>query len=124
MMSVSIDAVDEFQTPDATPVNRVLFEATPNSSINARILVAVRRPSDGATKVWDLTACMRKQGAGVAENLANRDALAFGAAADLTALAGATIAFFASGNNIGITLNGIAGTLNWGVMLRGIQVID
>lgn len=120
-----IDAVDALTTNDATPVNRVLFEATPNSGINARLLIVARRVSDGAQKSWDLTAAMRKQGAGVAENLATRDAAAFGAAGDLTALAAVAIAFFASGNNIGITVTGLAGTaINWGVMLRGIQLID
>lgn len=126
MHSVSIDAVDEFQTTDATPADRVLFEMTPQSSVNARVLVCCRRPSDGATKVWDLTTVTKLAAfEATAVNLANRDGLAFGLAGDLTALLTATIAFFASGRNIGLTLTGLLGTtLNWGIMLRGIQVND
>lgn len=126
MQSVPIDATENLSTSDATPVNVVLFEANPNSSINARVLVTARRPSDGATKCWDLTAAMA-MGApgGNVVNKANRDAAAFGLAGDLTALTGASIAFFASGPNIGLTITGMAATLlEWGIMLRGIQVID
>lgn len=115
-------------TQDNTPTDVVLFEGNPNSSIVARILIICRRPSDGATKVWDLSAAMR-MGAfnALPVNLANRDGLAFGAALDLTALAGTTISFFATANpsNIGVTLTGLsATTLEWGIQLKGIQVID
>lgn len=128
MQSVTIDAAPPaVLTQDATPVNVVLFEANPNSSINARLLVTARRPSDGATKCWDFTAAMRLGAAGGnAANLANVGAGApFGASADLTALTAVAIAFFASGPNIGIALTGLAATdIEWGIMLRGIQVID
>ena len=127
MISTGIDGEESHTTVDATPVNKVLFEGNPDSTINARILILCRRPSDGVSKGWDITALMRREGSGNAENLGISAAgsAAYGAAGDLTALSGATIAFFGSGGNIGVTITGIAGqTLNWGIMLRGNQVID
>lgn len=126
MISTPIDALADLTTQDATPVNVILFEANPNSSINARVLIVCRRPSDGASKCWDLTAAMAMGVAGSnVVNKANVSPAPFGLAADLTALTAAGIAFFATGPNIGITFTGIAATvLEWGLMLRGIQLID
>lgn len=125
MVCGPITAHNEAQTADATPQNLVLFQGNPNSSINCRLLIIARRPSDGATKCWDLTAVMKCDGAGVASLLTTVGATPFGAAGDLTALTNATIAFFQSGGNIGLTITGIAATaLSWCVDLLGSQLID
>lgn len=115
----------EAQTSDATPQNAVLFAGNANSSINGRLTVTVRRPSDGVTKCWNFSAAMRINGAGQASNLANVGATAFGATGDLTTLLLASIAFFANGADIGLTITGIAGSdLTWCADFEGHQLLD
>lgn len=115
----------EAQTSDATPQNAVLFAGNPSSSINGRCTVTARRVSDGATKQWNFAAGMRITSGGVASNLANVGATAFGASGDLTAMLLCTIAFFASGADIGLTLTGLAGTdIEWCADFEGHQLLD
>jgi len=115
----------EGQTVGDESKDLVMFAGNPSSSINGRVIVTARRPSDGATKAWNFTAAMRIDGASVAANLANVGATAFGLPADLTALAGVGITFFASGADIGLTVDGIAGSnLNWCADFNGHQLLD
>ena len=112
-------------TTDATPKNLVLFAGNPSSSINGRLRVTARRPSDGATKCWDLAAAMRMDANSVASNLANVGATAFGASGDLTTLLLVTITFFNSGADIGLTVTGLAGsTIEWCADFNGHQLVD
>lgn len=125
MQCVPISGHAEAQTADNTPTNAVLFAGNPSSSINGRLTVTCRRPSDGATKAWSFSAAMRMDANSVASNLANVGAAAFGAAADLTALNLAVIAFFNSGADIGLTLTGLAGTnLEWCIDFNGHQILS
>jgi hypothetical protein len=123
MIFDSIDALNPRVTLDATPVNEILFEAQPDSAINARILIIARRTSDGLVKAWDMTASMRRVGFGAAENLATRDGAPYLAPAPM---AGVGVTFFSDANgNIGATLTGLAATeIQWGIMLRGIQIVN
>ena len=79
------DAHDE--TPDATPKTLILFGVNPNSSINGRVTVTCRRPSDGATKFWSFQAGMNADADRNAANLGNQSVTPFGLAGHLTALA-------------------------------------
>lgn len=125
MQCVSISGHGEAQTPDAVPVNMVLFAGNPSSSINGRLTVTCRRPSDGATKAWSFSAAMKMDANSLATNLANVGATAFGASGDLTALLLATIAFFSNGADIGLTLTGLAGTnLEWCADFNGHQLLS
>lgn len=121
----TIEAHGEIDTSDNTPVNFVLFELTEHASSIGRLLVLARRPSDGASKGWDIST-LQKRDNNVVTNLANvGGGVPFGAAADLVAMAGCTIAFFTDGVNVGITLTGPAATLiEWCIKYDGMQLID
>lgn len=125
MKCVSISGDVSFQTSDATPTPQVIFGTNVDSGIAGRLLIVARRVSDGAQKCWDISATMRKQGDNPVELLNSINTTPFGAAADLTALSAVSISFFNSGDNIGFTATGLAGTLiNWCGSFEGRQILD
>lgn len=114
-------------TTDATPVDITLFEITNNATMIGRLMLVARRPSDGASKGWDITSVAKRQG-GVVTNLANAGGGApIASAGDLTALLLVTIAFFKndSTGETGVTITGLAGTtIEWTLRYSGLQIID
>jgi hypothetical protein len=126
MICSEIDAHPEaVVTVDNTPRNIVLFELTEHATSAGRLLILARRPSDGASKAWDISTLQRRDN-NAPVNLANVGGNApFGAAADLTALAGCTISFFTDGVNVGVTVTGPAATtIEWCMAYSGMQMID
>ena len=124
MICTAIDARGDFASVDATPIDFTLFELTEHATSGGRLLIVLRRPSDGASKMWDIATLQRRDN-NVVVNLANQGAAAIGFAADLTLLTAAGIAFFTSGVNVGVKCTGLAGTmLEWCIRYNGVQIID
>lgn len=110
-----------------TTLDLLMVDLEPNSTAVVRVLVAARRPDNGASKCWDASAEIKRTGStvtiGAARFGANADALV--SVADGTPMAGVTIALATNGTNFGVRCTGPAGTpVNWTASLVGLVITD
>lgn len=128
IFKLTVETTEPFQTTDATPtvIPDTVFGTDPGEVILMDCHVIARRPSDGATKMWAVTACLKRVGTTVTVEKVDLGASPLGSAADLQALAGATIAFQVDANqNGGLRVTGIAGsTINWFARFVGDVMVD
>jgi hypothetical protein len=116
---LSLDAAGTLTTLDATPQLIADRTVSPNSAGILRVRVMLRRPSDGAAKLFDMTYGFKRTtgAAGVMVLVAQT---ANGTAPDLTALSGATVTVAVDQVNTQVIVTGLAATeLDWAFRIDG-----
>lgn len=128
IFQLNVQTVEPFQTTDATPttIPDTVFGTDPGEVILMDFHIIVRRPSDGAVKMWAGVGCVKRVGLIVTVEKIDIGSSPLGSVADLQALAGATIAFAVDANqNGGLRVTGIVGsTLNWFARFVGDVMVD
>src|SRR3972149_4829425 len=118
----AVDVSDAGHTIGLTPLNLGVFEFPNNSALIVRVAVMATR-TDLAAKAWTLEALVKKNGGtGSVSQVIPSPVNVFGSAADLTAMAGTTIAMYADSTYLGVTCTGQDGQdINWLVKIVGTQ---